>query len=108
MINVTESAKEEELEELFENFQKVTYVRIPLVEMSHSQLPTPVETDNTAGNIIVNGTGKQKKIHSNSHDILLGKKQIMTIFFQHIMGGRKEKTCWIMSQYTTQYGTTEL
>ena len=36
-------------------------MRTAIEEMGHLQPPTPVEIDNTAENIIVNGTSKQKR-----------------------------------------------
>ena len=54
------SSTEAELGGLFENCQKATYTRTYLAEMGHQQPPTPVDTDNTAANSIVNGTAKQK------------------------------------------------
>ena len=54
------SAMEAELVGLFENFQKAASMRTALAEMGHLQPPTPVEMDNAAANIIVNGTAKQK------------------------------------------------
>ena len=46
---------------LFENFQKVTYIRMALAEMGHLKPPIPVATENTAANSIVNGKAKQKR-----------------------------------------------
>ena len=43
-----------------ENYQKVTSMRTALAEMVHPQPPTPVETDNISGEIIMNGTAKDK------------------------------------------------
>ena len=60
MRNVMASATEAELGGLFENFQKATYTRTALAEMGHLQPPTPMATDNTSANSIVNGTEKQK------------------------------------------------
>ena len=60
MINVMASATEVELGGLFENCQKATSTNTALVYMGHLQPPTPVATDNTAANSIVNGTEKQK------------------------------------------------
>ena len=53
------SSKGTELRGLFENFQKATFMRTALAEMGHQQPPTPVETDNTASNSIVNGRAKK-------------------------------------------------
>ena len=58
MINVMVSATEAELGGLFENVQKETSMRTDLAEMVHLQPTTPVATDNTAANSIVNGTAK--------------------------------------------------
>ena len=60
MRNVMESATESELGGLFENFQKKTSTRTALAEMGHQQSPTPLPTDNTMANSIVNGKAKQK------------------------------------------------
>ena len=73
---------------LFENFQKATCIRTYLVEMFHSQPPTPVETKNSASNVIING---MKKIQSNRHEILLSQIQNMTKSFPQILGRGKEK-----------------
>ena len=54
------SASEAELGGVFENCQNVTSMLTALAEMGHSQTPTLVITDNTASNIIVNGTAKHK------------------------------------------------
>ena len=77
-----------------------------LAEMDHKQPPTPVATDNTAADSIVNGMAK-KKIHSNRHEILLGTRQNMKKHSTY-SGMRERKTWQIISQNTTQYGTTEL
>ena len=69
--NVMESAMELKMVGLFENFQKATSIWTALSESGLPQPPTPLETDNTSADIIVNGTDKQK-IHSNRHDNLLG------------------------------------
>ena len=61
-IYVMALAVEAELGGLFENIQKATYKKTVLAEMGHLQPPTPVATDNSAANSIVNGTAKQKKI----------------------------------------------
>ena len=54
------SATEAELRGVFEIYQKSTSMRTALAEMGHLQPPTPVATDNTAANIIVNKMTKQK------------------------------------------------
>ena len=60
MRNVMASATEAELGGLFEIFQKSTSMRTALADMGHLKPPTPVATDNTVANSIVNGTEKQK------------------------------------------------
>ena len=55
--------------------------------MVHSQPPTPVATDNTAGNSIMHGTAK-KNIQSNRHEILLGTQQNTTKQFPRILRRR--------------------
>ena len=60
MRNVMESATKAELVGLFEKCQKKTSMRTPLAYMGHLKQPTPMATDNTASNSIVNGTEKQK------------------------------------------------
>ena len=59
MRNIMESATETELRGLFENYQKERSIQTALAEMGHSQTPTPVATDNTAANRIVNVTEKK-------------------------------------------------
>ena len=56
--NLMASATESELGGLFENYQKATSMGTILAEIVCQQPATPVETDNTAANIIVNGTAK--------------------------------------------------
>ena len=65
-------------------------MRTALADMGHQQPPTPVETDNTTANRIVNGTAKQK-ILSDRHEILLGQSQNLKKSFPHILGRGKEK-----------------
>ena len=48
------SATEAELGGLFENCQKSTSMQTALADMGHQQPPTPVATDNTEENRIVN------------------------------------------------------
>ena len=66
--------------------------------MGHQQLPTPVETDNTAANIIVNRMAKQN-ISSNRHEILLGQRHNPTKPFPHILGIGKEN----LANYVTKH-----
>ena len=61
MRNVMELATEAELVGIFENCQKATSTRTALAEMGHLQPSTPVSTDNTAANRIVNGTANQNR-----------------------------------------------
>ena len=81
MRNVMASATEE-LGELFENCHKATSTSTSLAEMGHQQPPTPVETENTSANSIVNGT---------RHATLLGQRQNPKKPFPHILGRGKEK-----------------
>ena len=64
MRNGMASDTEVELVGLFENWQKLTYMRTALAEMVHSQPPTPVATYNTAEISIVNKTVKQERSRS--------------------------------------------
>ena len=54
------SDMEAELGRLFENYHKLTSMQTALAEMGHSQPPTPLATDDTEANSIINGTAKQK------------------------------------------------
>ena len=60
MRNVIVSSTEAELGGLFEIFQKATSMRTALADMGHQQPPTPVTTDKTAANSVVNVLAKQK------------------------------------------------
>ena len=59
--NVMASSMEAELGGLFLNGQEAVYLRTILNELGHPQPPTPMVTDNSAANSIVNDIGKQKR-----------------------------------------------
>jgi hypothetical protein len=61
MRNVLASAMESEMGGLFKNCQKGAELRITAIEMGHDQPPTPVATDNSAAEAVLNGTAKQRK-----------------------------------------------
>ena len=84
------SAKETELGVLFEKCQKMTSVRTALSEMGHQQPQTPVATDNTAVNSIVNRTA-EKYIQSKRYEILSDQRQDTKKPFPRILGNGKEK-----------------
>eukprot|EP00978_Attheya_sp_CCMP212_P021259 scaffold61947_cov63-Attheya_sp.AAC.5 len=46
---------------LFNNCQKGAQLRTTAIEMKHPQPPTPVATDNSAAESVLNGTTKQKR-----------------------------------------------
>ena len=54
------STTEAELGGLFKNCQKATSMSTALADLGHQQPPTPVATDNTVANIIVNRMAKEK------------------------------------------------
>ena len=98
MRNVMVSETEAEIGGLFDFVQKATSTRTALAEMGHLQPHTPVETDNTLANIIVNGMAKQKK-SSDRYEILLGQRENPKKSFPHILGRRKEK----LADYVTKH-----
>ena len=59
------SATEAQLGGLFEKSQKLTAMLMALREMGYKQPPTPVATDNTAENSIVNIT-EEKDLESST------------------------------------------
>ena len=59
---VMSSAAEAELGALFINAKEATYIRIILEEMGHHQPPTPVQTDNSTANGVVNNTIQPKQM----------------------------------------------
>jgi hypothetical protein len=61
MRNVLASAMEAEMGGLFKNCQKGAELRTTAIEMKHPQPPTPVATDNSAAESVLNGTAKQKR-----------------------------------------------
>jgi hypothetical protein len=61
MRNVLASAMESEMGGLFNNCQKGAELRTTAIEMGHDQPPTPVATDNSAAEGVLNGTAKQRK-----------------------------------------------
>ena len=58
------SAAEAELGDLFLNCQEAVPIRITLEEMGNSQLPTPVQVDNSNALGMATGTIKQRKSKS--------------------------------------------
>ena len=54
------SAAEAEVGALFINAQLAAPMRTTLEELGHQQPPTPMKTDNTTANGIINDTVKQK------------------------------------------------
>jgi hypothetical protein len=58
--NVVASAAESEVGACFHNAQSVSPLRITLTELGHTQLPTPLRTDNSTAFGILNETIKQK------------------------------------------------
>ena len=61
MKNVLESSMEEELVELFVNFQRGVALRIPLNEMGHHKPPTPGVTDSSIEDVFVNDNIQQHR-----------------------------------------------
>ena len=61
MKNAMASAAEAEVGVLHMNAQEAVGVRNALEEMGHPQPPTPIKTDNSAAQGIVNGAIKQKR-----------------------------------------------
>ena len=59
--NVVTSAAEAEVAALFMNAQLAAPLRTTLEELGHPQPPTPMKTDNTTANGIINGTVKQNR-----------------------------------------------
>ena len=59
--NVLLSAAEAEWGALFVNAKEATSLRTTLIEMDHPQPATPLQTDNSTDNGIVNGTVKQQQ-----------------------------------------------
>merc|ERR1712224_63486 len=59
--NVVASAAEAEVGALFMNAQLAAPIRTTLEELGHPQPPTPMKTDNTTANGIINKTVKQQR-----------------------------------------------
>ena len=106
LSNVMGSSTEAELGGSFENFQKEIAMITDPANIVHQEPPTPVATENTEANSIVNGTAKQKI--SREIDMIFYwvidriRKNISTY-----SGNRERKTYRIMSRNTTQSGTIE-
>ena len=96
--NVIAPATEEELGRLFGIFQESTSVRTALAKVRQQQPPTTTNNHQHRWQRTIQWKKelsverKNKKIHSNRHDILLRQRQNTTKPFPHIMGGRKEKS----------------
>ena len=67
--NVMASAAEAKIGALFMNAQLVAPMRVTLEELGHPQPATPLKTDNSTANGIINGTIKQQR--SKAADIRL-------------------------------------
>ena len=104
--NAMASAKEAELGWLFETFQKATSMRKALAYMGHLQPPTPVATDNTAVNNIINVTAKQKRSKAIDIRFYWVRDRIQQNHF-HVFWEEGKKTWQTMSQTTTRYGNIE-
>ena len=75
--------------------------------MCQPQPPIPVETEDTASNIIMNGTAKKNRYRAIDMIIIGYVTEYDKIF--SIYYGRKEGKIWkIMSQITTRYGIIEI
>ena len=59
--NVMASAAEAEVGALYMNAQEALAIRQCLIELGHPQPPTPMKTDNSTAQGILNGTIKQKR-----------------------------------------------
>lgn len=59
---VMSSAAEAELGALFISAKEAVYIRMILEEMGHHQPPTPVQTDNSTANGVVNNTIQPKQM----------------------------------------------
>ena len=66
---VMSSAAEAELGGLFINAREAVYIRNILAEMGHLQPPTPIQTNNSAANGVVNNIIQPKK--TNPMDMIL-------------------------------------
>ena len=99
MRNATESATEAELRCLFEKFRKTTSTRTALADMGHQQPPTPVATDNTEANRIVNGTAKQKTSGAINMRFYWVRDRIQQIHF-HILWEEGKKN---LVDYVTKH-----
>jgi hypothetical protein len=58
--NVVASAAESEVGGCFHNSQSSTPLRVKLIELGHTQSPTPLRTDNSTALVIMNEKIKQK------------------------------------------------
>eukprot|EP00978_Attheya_sp_CCMP212_P022409 scaffold66883_cov24-Attheya_sp.AAC.1 len=75
--------------------------------MKHSQPPTPVATDNSAAESVLNGTAKQKSPEQSTCDFIGCGTEFAKANFMYF--GRRENKMWpIITRNTTQLPTTEL
>ena len=84
------SDTEVELGGLFENYQKSTNIRTALAEMVHEQASTPLTTENTAANSIVNGKATRKRSQAINIRFYLVRERIQQNHF-HIFWGEGKK-----------------
>ncbi len=59
--HIMSSATEVELAELYIMAREAVYIRIILEEMGHKQPPTPLQTDNSMAEAVINGKVQPKQ-----------------------------------------------
>ena len=79
--HVVDSSSKAELGGLFHNGKTAVPLRITLNEIGFPQPPTPIKTDNSAAEGVVNATIRQKKFQGNGYAILLYEVQDLKKMF---------------------------
>jgi hypothetical protein len=71
------SATEAELAGLYIMAREGVYIRIILEELGHKQPPTPLQTDNSMVDAVINGKIQTKRNKSHGHEISLATRPRM-------------------------------
>ena len=89
--HVVVSTAKAEVGGLFHNGQTSVPLRIKLRELGFPQPPTPIKTDNSAAEVIVTATVRQKKFQGNAYVILLDEGQGETKILLSLLETMKSK-----------------
>ena len=90
--HVMTSATEAELAALYIMAREAVYMRIKLEEMGHKPPATPIQTDNSMVEAVINAKKNTQTIESNGHAFPLAERQRMPTTIQILLATRKTQS----------------